>query len=91
MVRDATAPLLRRDYSRIGSTDFLRGTLVPFYRRLGHLRVRLPGISAHMGAAGTRCAGNVVVGVPIEEGAVYWWKGAVWSGVSAADVVLKRA
>jgi outer membrane protein assembly factor BamA len=80
-VRTQAAPLLTRDYSRIGSTDFLRGTLVPFYRRLGHLRVRLPGVTARMGEA--RCAGGVVLAVPVEEGAVYWWKGAVWAGAQA--------
>lgn len=82
-VRDAVAPLLRRDYSRIGSTDFLQGTLVPFYRRLGHLRVRLPGITARIGQAGSTCAGAAVVSVPVDEGAVYWWKGAVWAGARA--------
>jgi hypothetical protein len=82
-VRDAVAPLLRRNYSRIGSTDFLQGTLVPFYRRLGHLRVRLPAIRARIGEAGAKCAGGVVVAVPVEEGAVYWWKGAVWAGAQA--------
>lgn len=91
-VRDAVTPLLRRDYSRIGSTDFLQGTLVPFYRRLGHLRVRLPGIRARIGEAGSRCAGGVVVSVPVDEGAVYWWKGAVWAGARALSAAeLDRA
>lgn len=82
-VRDAVAPLVRREYSRIRSTDFLQGTLVPFYRRLGHLRVRLPAIRARIGESGSKCAGGVVVAVPVEEGAVYWWKGAVWAGARA--------
>ena len=84
-VRNQVAPLLRRDYSRIGAMDFLRGTLVPFYRHLGHLRVQLSGLTARMGEAPSACAGGVVVAVPVEEGAVYWWKGAVWAGAQALN------
>lgn len=77
VVRHASTPLLRREYSRSGNLAFLRGALAPLYRERGYLRENVREVSGRLGTAASGCV--VVVGT-IDEGATYTWQGVNWSG-----------
>jgi hypothetical protein len=82
-VRRESAPLLSREYSRNGSFEFLRAALTPFYRRRGHLQVKVLGVSGRVGVKGSTCQGGVALTASVAEGLTYAWKGANWTGNQA--------
>jgi outer membrane protein assembly factor BamA len=82
-VRTEAAPLIGRDYSRVGSYEFLKATLTPFYRQRGHLRIQVVAATGNMAAVTASCASGVAVTATVEEGLAYSWKGTEWAGNAA--------
>jgi outer membrane protein assembly factor BamA len=71
--------LLKSDYSRTDVGLFAGAALTPFYRNRGFLKVRFRNAEAQLVPDGD-CKDGVVVTVPVEEGLLYRWDKAVWSG-----------
>jgi outer membrane protein assembly factor BamA len=71
--------LLKTNYSRMDVGLFAGAALTPFYRNRGFLKVRFRDAQAQLMADGD-CKDGVEVTVPVEEGVLYRWDKAVWSG-----------
>jgi outer membrane protein assembly factor BamA len=76
----ASASLLNSDYSRKDIAGFANYTLFPLYRRLGRLRAQFQEPTPALAEGVPNCSGGVIVSVPVDEGAVYSWTTAEWSG-----------
>jgi len=72
-------PVLKTDYSKKEIDAFTANTLVPFYRRLGHLRAQFEPLTV-VPTNSPQCAGGVEVTIPVVEGLRYQWAGSVWDG-----------
>ena len=75
----ASQSLLKTDYSRKDAGGFANYTLFPLYRHLGHLRAQFQQPTAALEES-PRCAGGVTLTIPVDEGVVYSWGAAEWSG-----------
>jgi outer membrane protein assembly factor BamA len=71
--------LLKTGYSRMDVGLFAGAALTPFYRNRGFLKVRFRDADAQLIPDGD-CKDGVVVTVSVEEGLLYRWDKAVWSG-----------
>jgi outer membrane protein assembly factor BamA len=76
----ASQALLKSDYSRKDAGGFANYTLFPLYRHIGRLRAQFQQPSAVIDASPSRCAGGVALTIPVDEGIVYSWGTAEWSG-----------
>ncbi len=76
----ASQTLLKSDYSRKNAGVFANSTLFPLYRRLGHLRAQFQQPTATVEESPSQCAGGVAITIPVDEGVVYSWETAEWSG-----------
>jgi outer membrane protein assembly factor BamA len=72
-------PVLKTDYSKKDIDAFTASTLLPFYRRLGHLRAQFEPLTVTP-TNSPQCAGGVEVTIPVAEGPRYQWAGSVWDG-----------
>jgi outer membrane protein insertion porin family len=72
-------PLFESDYSRAVVSGFADGTLKRAYGRLGRLRATFQSPQVKLESSGS-CQNGVSVTLPVEEGAVYRWEKAVWTG-----------
>jgi outer membrane protein insertion porin family len=79
----ASQALLKSDYSRKNAGVFADYTLFPLYRHLGHLRAQFQQPTAALEESPSQCAGGVAVTIPVDEGVVYSWAAAEWSGNQA--------
>ena len=79
----ASQALLKADYSRKNIAGFANHTLVPLYRHIGHLRAEFQPPTASLEDQPSPCPGGVAVTVPVDEGVVYSWADAEWSGNQA--------
>ena len=79
----ASQSLLRSDYSRKNAGVFADYTLFPLYRHLGHLRAQFQQPTAALEESPSQCAGGVAVTIAVDEGVVYSWEAAEWSGNQA--------
>ncbi|MDT5122618.1 MAG: hypothetical protein QOC96_2100 [Acidobacteriota bacterium] len=75
-------PLLGSDYSREFVASFAEENLKPIYRQRGHLRAAFQIPVATLGS-NSDCKDGVGVAVPVEEGLIYSWDKATWSGNAA--------
>lgn len=74
-------PLIQADYSRKNIAGFAHYTLFPLYRRIGHLRARFDESKATLDSNATgACRNGVSVTIPVDEGLVYSWDEAQWTG-----------
>jgi outer membrane protein assembly factor BamA len=74
-------PLIAGDYKRSFVLSFAQANLIPIYRERGHLRANFRAPLAKLESDATsNCKGGVSLTVPIEEGAVYSWGKAEWTG-----------
>lgn len=78
-VRSVTDPLAGTDYSRSYLTGMSAGTLVDLYRKRGHWGVAVSEPEVTMDAG----CGGVTARLAFNEGPVYLWDGADWSGTAA--------
>lgn len=76
----ASQALLKADYSRKDAVGFANYTLYPLYRHLGYLRAQFQQPTAALEASSSPCAGGVALTIPVDEGVVYSWGTAEWSG-----------
>ena len=76
----ASQALLKSDYSRKDASVFANNTLFPLYRHLGYLRAQFKEPAAAPEESPSPCAGGVAVTIPVDEGVVYSWDAAEWSG-----------
>lgn len=75
---EATRSLMDPDYSRQSLKTFPKYGLYPIYRELGHLRASFgPPVAKPL--SNGDCEG-VDVTIPVNEGAIYSWANAEWSG-----------
>ena len=79
----ASQALLKADYSRKDIAGFATHTLFPLYRHIGHLRAEFQSPTASLEDQPSPCAGGVAVTIPVDEGVVYSWADAEWSGNQA--------
>ncbi len=81
-------PIITADYSRMEVGLFARAALIPAYRQRGYLKARFQPVQAQPGS-GDDCKKGVAITLPVEEGPLYHWEKAVWSGneVLAAQVL----
>ncbi len=71
--------LLKTNYSRMDVSLFAGAALTPFYRNRGFLKVRFGNSEAQLIGDG-ECKDGVGVTVSVEEGPLYRWDKAIWSG-----------
>jgi len=76
----ASQALLKSDYSRKDASGFANYTLFPLYRHLGYLRAQFQQPTAALEESPSPCAGGVALTIPVDEGVVYSWGSADWSG-----------
>ena len=79
----ASQALLKSDYSRKDAAGFATYTLFPLYRHLGHLRAQFQSPTAALEESPSPCVGGVALTIPVDEGVVYSWELAEWSGNQA--------
>jgi outer membrane protein insertion porin family len=73
--------LIQSDYSKKDAAAFANYTLFPLYRRIGRLRATFQDPTAKLEKE--QCLGGVALTIPVEEGLVYSWDKAEWSGNQA--------
>jgi outer membrane protein assembly factor BamA len=76
----ASQNLFKNDYSRKVAAIFADTQLVPLYRHLGYLRAQFKEPAAAPEQSPSRCADGVALTIPVDEGIVYSWEAADWSG-----------
>lgn len=76
---ESSKQLTDADYSLKGAIAFSQFTLFPLYREVGQLRARFAEPIVKVSDAGD-CKRGVEMSIPVEEGAVYLWEKAEWSG-----------
>ena len=75
------APLLGRNYSRLQCALYSTNTFLPYYRERGYLRADVGSSTARvLNHPGATNEFSVEVIYPVNEGAVYKWTPADWSG-----------
>jgi outer membrane protein insertion porin family len=74
-----SAALLGSEYSNKFVTLFAANNLVPLYRELGHLKVAFAPPTAKP-ESNTNCNSGVDLTIPVDEGQIYKWNKAEWSG-----------
>lgn len=67
------------DYSRSSGIAFSTFILFPLYREAGQLRAKFAPPVAKL-AASEKCKRGVEVNIPVEEGPIYLWEKAEWTG-----------
>jgi len=76
--------LIAVDYKQSFVRPFATINLTPIYRERGHLRAKFGTPTAKLESdTSSDCKGGVNVTVPVEEGLLYSWGKAEWSGNSA--------
>lgn len=75
----ASLPLMEQDFSRGDVRTFSRVRLIPIYSERGHLRASFlePVVKPHTAAD---CNNGVSVTLQVDEGSIYTWEKAEWSG-----------
>jgi len=74
--------VVNTDYSQETIAGFADTAVRSLYHRRGHLKVSFGEPSAELSGA-SNCKTGVSVLLPVEEGPVYSWAGAAWSGNAA--------
>jgi outer membrane protein assembly factor BamA len=79
----ASQALLKADYSKKDAGGFATYTLFLLYRHIGHLRAQFQEPTAILEESPGQCVGGVALTIPVNEGVVYSWNEADWSGNQA--------
>lgn len=74
-------PLFEMDYSREDVLTFARINLLPIYRQRGHLRASFLDPVAKL-SSDADCPNGVSVSLQVDEGEIYTWENAQWTGNS---------
>lgn len=81
-LRESSKQLRDSDYSRKFVTLFADNNLIPLYREVGQLKAAFSPPQAKPEATAT-CKSGVEITVPVDEGLIYKWNKAEWTGNSA--------
>lgn len=81
---ESARPLIGNDYSSKYVSSFATSTLFPIYRERGQLKAAFSPPLAKPEATGT-CKAGVELTLPVDEGFVYKWDKAEWSGINALN------
>lgn len=71
--------ILSNDYSRQYVSGFVNSTLLPLYHERGMLRARFLAPRVRL-VKTEECDGGLSIAIPVEEGVIYVWEKAEWSG-----------
>ncbi len=74
-----TRMLVGTDYSKMEVGLFVKAALIPIYRQRGYLKARFQPAQAQFGP-NDDCKKGVAVTLPVEEGPLYRWDKALWTG-----------
>lgn len=75
----ASQPILKAEYSQKDVADFAPTSLIPLYRRIGHLRAQFRTPTTVFGSS-AQCPSGVLITIPVEEGVAYTWGRSEWNG-----------
>jgi len=78
-----SGPVLDNDYSRLFVAGFVTANLLPLYHERGLLRASFAPLRVTKAAPTPECEQGLAVAVPVDEGSIYVWGGAEWSGQQA--------
>ena len=81
-LRESSKELRDSEYSRKFVSLFAQNNLIPLYRELGQLKAAFSPPQAKPEATAT-CKSGVEITIPVDEGAVYKWNKAEWTGNAA--------
>jgi outer membrane protein assembly factor BamA len=79
---ETSKSLIGNDYSHKFVSLFSQNTLFPLYKELGQLRAAFSPPLAKVEESST-CKSGVDVTIPVDEGLIYKWDKAEWSGMTA--------
>lgn len=79
---ESAKPLFGNDYSNKFVSLFAAKNLIPLYREVGQLKATFSPPLAKPEASAT-CKSGVDLTIPVDEGEIYKWDKAAWSGNSA--------
>jgi outer membrane protein insertion porin family len=81
-LRESSNELRNGEYSRKFVSAFAENNLIPLYRELGQLKAAFsPPLAKPEGTA--TCKSGVEVTIPVDEGSIYKWNKAEWTGNTA--------
>jgi outer membrane protein insertion porin family len=87
-VQQQLAELKGKPFSRMAIDLFLTEQIRPVYQKQGYLRVKLgPPEIRLTGNPNQKLPEKIPVFVPVEQGAIYKWKGIEWSGNSLLSTI----
>ena len=78
-LRDKSKELRNTEYSRNFVRSFAQNNLIPLYRELGQLKAAFAPPLAKPEATAT-CKSGVELTIPVDEGYIYKWNKAEWTG-----------
>jgi outer membrane protein assembly factor BamA len=78
-----SAGLFDNDFSRLFVGDYVRSNLLPLYHERGMLRAAFAASDVKPAAPTDDCAQGLALTVYVDEGSVYVWERAEWSGQQA--------
>ena len=78
-----SAGIFDNDYSRLFVGEYVRSNLLPLYHERGMLRAAFAPPEVKPAAPSEDCRQGLAVTVHVDEGAVYVWERAEWSGQQA--------
>lgn len=78
-LRENSRQLSNSEYSRKFVSLFVETNLIPLYREVGQLKAAFSPPLAKPEAT-ARCKSGVELTIPVDEGHIYNWAGAVWTG-----------
>lgn len=81
-LRESSKPLRNSEYSRKFVSLFAASNLLPIYRELGQLKAAFSPPLAKAEASAT-CKNGVELTIPVDEGHIYKWDKADWTGNNA--------
>ena len=81
-LRESSKELRDSEYSRKFVSLFAQNNLIPLYREVGQLKAAFSPPHAKPEATAT-CKSGVEITIPVDEGAIYKWNKAEWTGNAA--------
>lgn len=81
-LREKSRELRNSEYSRKFVSLFTESHLVPLYREVGHLKAAFSPPLAKPESTG-KCKNGVELSIPVDEGHIYKWNKAEWTGNQA--------
>ena len=78
-LRESSKDLRNTEYSRSFASSFAKNNLIPLYREVGQLKAAFSPPLAKPEATAT-CKSGVELTIPVDEGLIYKWNKAEWTG-----------